>query len=52
MVGQTECGKVTFIQNVAQNKMFGDIKNVFRLTKITLSRKRETERAKYIILVL
>ena len=41
IVGQTFCGETTFIQNLAKNKMFSDIKNVFSLTKITLSRERE-----------
>ena len=29
IVGQTGCGKTTFIQNLAKNKMFGELKNVF-----------------------
>lgn len=28
IVGQTFCGKTTFIQNLAENRIFGDIKSV------------------------
>ena len=41
IVGQTGCGKITFIQNLAKNKMFGELKNVFWLTKIELSKDGE-----------
>ena len=42
IVGRTECGKTTFIQKLAQNKMFGkDIINVFWVSKIYLSTERE-----------
>ena len=35
IVGRTGCGKTTFIQKLAQNKMFGnDIANVFWISKI------------------
>lgn len=37
IVGQTGCRKITFTQNLAKNKMFGEIRNVFWLTKISLS---------------
>ena len=29
IVGQTFFGKTTFMQNLAKNRMFGDIKSVF-----------------------
>ena len=29
VVGRTGCGKTTFVQNLAKNKLFGDIKEVF-----------------------
>ena len=41
IVGQTGCGKTTFVQNLAKNKMFGSIKEVYWLSKISLSRDRE-----------
>ena len=42
VVGRTECGKTTFIQNLGRNKMFGrDITTVFWVSKIRLSRERE-----------
>ena len=42
VVGRTECGKTTFIQNLGRNKMFGrDIHTVFWVSKIRLSRERE-----------
>ena len=42
IVGRTGCGKTTFIQKLAQNKMFGnDIINVFWVSKIFLSPERE-----------
>ena len=41
VLGQTACGKTTFIQNLGKNKLFGDIKDVIWLTKIVLSKQRE-----------
>ena len=42
IVGRTGCGKTTFIQKLAQNKMFADnIVNVFWVLKIYLSSQRE-----------
>ena len=42
IVGRTGCGKMTFIQKLGQNKMFGnDITQVFWASKIFLSPKRE-----------
>ena len=41
LLGQTACGKTTFIQNLAKNKLFGQIKDVTWLTKIIISKKRE-----------
>ena len=32
--GQTGCGKTTFTQNLAKNKMFSELKNLFWLSKI------------------
>ena len=40
-VGQTGYGKTTFVQNLAKNKMLGSIKEVYWLSKISLSRDRE-----------
>ena len=42
IVGRTGCGKMTFIQKLGQNKMFGnDITQVFWVSKIFLSPKRK-----------
>ena len=41
VLGQTACGKTTFIQNLARKKMFGKTKDGAWLTKTTLSKNRE-----------
>ena len=41
IVSQTACRKTKFIQNLAKNKIFGEPKNVFWLTKIELPKHRE-----------
>ena len=41
VLGQAACGKITFIQNLARIKLFGQIKDVTWLTKITLSKKEK-----------
>ena len=41
VVGRTGCGKTNFVQNLGKNKMFGEIKEVAWLLKITLSKERE-----------
>ena len=41
VLGQTDCGKTTFIQNPGKNKLFGQIKVVTWLTKIFLLKQRE-----------
>ena len=43
VLGRTECGKTTFIQNLAINNFFGDLKIVKWLSGIRLNRKREAE---------
>ena len=40
-IGQTGCGKTTFVQILSKNKMFGNIKRVYWLSKISLSKDRE-----------
>ena len=37
IAGQTGCGKTTFVQNLAKNKIFGSIKDVYWLSKMSLS---------------
>ena len=37
IVGQTGCDKTTFTQNLAKNKMFAKLKEIFWLSKIMLS---------------
>ena len=41
IVGRTGCGKTTFVQNLAKNKLFGQITEVYRVSKIELSKERE-----------
>ena len=41
VVRRTGCGKTTFVQTLAENKLFGDIKEVFWMSKTDLSEKRE-----------
>ena len=41
IVGQTGCGKTTFIQNLSKNKMFRKMKEILWLSKATLSQDRE-----------
>ena len=36
VVGRTECGKTTFVQNLDKSKLFGEIKEVIWLSKISL----------------
>ena len=36
VVGRTECGKTTFVQNLGKSKLFGEIKEVIWLSKISL----------------
>ena len=43
VVGRTECGKTTFIQNLGINNFFGDLKIVKWISGIWLSKKREAE---------
>ena len=43
VLGRTECGKTTFIQNLAINDFFGNLKIVKWLSGIRLSKKREAE---------
>ena len=41
VVGKRGYGKTKFVQNLGKNKMFGEIKEVTWLSKISLSRERE-----------
>ena len=43
MVGRTGCGKTTFVQNLGENNLFGEISEVYWVLKITLSGEREDE---------
>ena len=38
---QTGCGKTTFIQNIAKNNLFSELKEIFWISKIPLSMERE-----------
>ena len=41
VLGQTACGKTTFVHNLGKNKLFGKIKDVSWITKIVLPKERE-----------
>ena len=41
ILGQMGCGKTTFVQGLAKNKMFGSTKEVYWLSKISLAKDRE-----------
>ena len=41
IVGQTGCGKTTFIQNIAKNSLFGELKEIFWISKISPATERE-----------
>ena len=43
IVGRTECGKTTFVQKLALNNFFGDLKKVKWVSGIRLSKRREAE---------
>ena len=46
MVGQTRCGKTSFVQNLGKNKIFCDIKAIEWISKVELSKKREHQLCK------
>ena len=41
IVGRTGCGKTTFVQNLGKNKLFGDVKEVYWISKTEFSKDRE-----------
>ena len=41
VVARTGCRKTTFVQDLGKNKLFGDIKEVYWISKIELSAERE-----------
>ena len=41
IVGRTGCGETTLVQNLGKNKLFGDIKEVYWISKIELPNERE-----------
>ena len=43
VVGQTRCGKTSFIQNLGRKKIFGDIETLDWISKIELSKDREEQ---------
>ena len=47
IVGQRGCGKTTFVQSLAKIKMFGNLKEVHKLSKISLSNDGETNISDY-----
>ena len=43
IVEQTSCGKTTFIQTLAKNNMFSDLKEIYLITKVPLSNEGKKE---------
>ena len=43
VVGRTGCGKTTFVQKLAKNEMFRNIKEVNLVSRILLSKEREDQ---------
>ena len=43
VLGQAGCGKTIFLQNLARNRMFGKLKSVDWISKITLTKTREEQ---------
>ena len=41
MLGGLGVGKTTFVQNLGKNKLFGETKEVYWISKIELSKDRE-----------
>ena len=41
IVGRRGCGKTTFVQNLRKNKIFGDVKKIYWISKIELSKDRD-----------
>ena len=41
IVGKTGCGKTTFIQKIAKYNLFGELEEIFWISKIPLSMERE-----------
>ena len=41
IVGRTGCDKTTFVQNLGKNKLLGDLKEVYWISKIELSKDRK-----------
>ena len=41
VVGQTGCGKTTFIKNQAKNNQFGELKEIFVYQKYLFQEKRQ-----------
>ena len=41
IVGRTGCGKTMFLQNLGKNKLFGEIMEIYWISKIEFSNERE-----------
>ena len=52
VVGQTGCGKTTFFQTLAKNKMFGELQEIFWITKALLNKKNISSNALINMLIL
>ena len=42
IVGRTSCGKITFVQNLGKNTLFGDVKEVYWISKIDFPKIERT----------
>lgn len=43
VLGQTGCRKTTFVQNLARNKVFGELKSIDWISKINLNKNRKEQ---------
>ena len=49
VIGQTRCGKTSFVQRLGKNKIFGSIDSVDWISKIELSVAREHQIIEYLL---
>ena len=43
VVGQTPCGKTSFVQSLGRNKIFGSVDSIDWISKVELSENRENQ---------
>ena len=52
VIGQTRCGKTSFVQKLEKNKMFGSIDSVDWILKIELSETRQHQIRRVFVMLL